>query len=57
MTYYAVFNVSADICYGPPSIDPHLALIFAPLFGVELPHPLQMSLQLRKRHLLIQHFM
>ena len=27
------------------------------LFGVELPHPLQMNMQLRKLHLLIQHFM
>ena len=27
------------------------------LFGVELPHPLQMSIQLRKLHLLIRHFM
>ena len=27
------------------------------LFGVELPHPLQMNIQLRKLHLLIQHFM
>ena len=27
------------------------------LLGVELPHPLQMSIQLRKLHLLIQHFM
>ena len=27
------------------------------LFGVELPNPLQMNVQLRKLHLLIQHFM
>ena len=27
------------------------------LFGVELPHPLQMNIQLRKLHLLIQYFM
>ena len=27
------------------------------LFGVELPHPLQINIQLRKLHLLIQHFM
>ena len=26
------------------------------LFGVELPHPLQMNIQLRKLNLLIQHF-
>ena len=26
-------------------------------FGVELPHPLQMNIQLRKLYLLIQHFM
>ena len=26
------------------------------LFGVELPHPLQMNIQLRKLHLFIQHF-
>ena len=27
------------------------------MFGVELPHPLQINKQLRKLHLLIQHFM
>ena len=26
------------------------------LFGVELPNPLQMNIQLKKLHLLIQHF-
>ena len=62
-----IISVSFYICYPINNIERadsqlHMLIKYShfysvTLFGVELPHPLQMRIQLRKLHLLIQHFM